>query len=193
MKHYLAEFLGTLLLTLAVSFAMGATGFPVAAPVLAALAMGFGVYTLGSISGAHLNPAITLGMLVVKKIALKDAALYWAAQLIGAAAAMHIANFLIDMPDIAAADNTVVMISEMLGTFVFAFGVAAVASGRVSPGASGLAVGGSLLLGISMAAGSNGMLNPAVALGVGSFSLSYLIGPLVGAAIAMAVYKWLTE
>ena len=87
-----------------------------------------------------------------------------------------------------------VIMAEIVGTFVFAFGVAAAVHGRVSQGASGLAVGGSLLLGISLAAkGSNAVLNPAVALGIGSVSASYLIGPVIGAILAMVIYHFISE
>ncbi len=98
------------------------------------------------------------------------------------------------LPVTAGANNATVLVAELIGTFVFAFGVASVAHGKISAGASGLMVGGSLLLGISLAAGgSAGVLNPAVALAVGSFSLSYLIGPIVGGVLAMAVYRYLSE
>ena len=51
-------------------------------------------------------------------------------------------------------------------------------------------IGGSLLLGISVAApASNGVLNPAVALAIGSVSASYIIGPLIGTVAAMLLYR----
>jgi glycerol uptake facilitator-like aquaporin len=77
---------------------------------------------------------------------------------------------------------------------MLALGVDSVVHEKVPVGAAGLTIGGSLLLGIALAAtNSNGMLNPAVAFGVGSFSLAYVIGPVVGAAIAMLLYKYLTD
>ena len=52
-------------------------------------------------------------------------------------------------------------------------------------------VGGSLLLGITVAVllGSNGMLNPAVAFGTGSFGIMYVLGPVIGAVLGMQAYK----
>jgi glycerol uptake facilitator-like aquaporin len=56
---------------------------------------------------------------------------------------------------------------------------------------SGLVVGGSLLLGIALASllGSNGVINPAVALGIGSFNVMYVLGPVLGSLLGMQVYK----
>lgn len=196
MKKYIAEIIGTFVLALAVTVSI-AGGFPVPTPVIAALALGYGVYALGGVSGAHFNPAITLGVLAADKILPKDAALYIAAQFTGAAAAALAARYCLALAPtgLTAANTLPVGGAEFLGAFVFAFGVAAAVHGKVSQGASGLAVGGSLLLGISLAAGagSNGVLNPAVAMAIGSFSLSYLIGPIAGAAVAMLAYKWLVR
>ncbi len=188
-KKCIAELIGTLILTLAVSLSL-AGNFPVPTPVIAGLALGLCVYTLGSISGAHLNPAVTLGIMSIRKIPLKDGAFYIAAQMAGAVLAMLIAGQLVVMRELPVLDTPMTVISEMTGAFILAFGVAAAVHGNITQGASGLTVGGSLLLGISMATASNGVLNPAVALGIGSFSISYLIGPVAGAVLAMQIYKF---
>jgi glycerol uptake facilitator-like aquaporin len=189
MNKYFAEFIGTFVLALAVSVSLAGT-FPVPTPVIAGLALGYGVYAMGGVSGAHFNPAITLGLLSIRKISPHDAAMYIAMQLIGASLATIVAKQYIVVPALPVLDNPMVMLGEGLGTFVFAFGVAAVAKGQVSQGASGLAVGGSLLLGLLIASpASNAVLNPAVALAIGSFSLSYFVGPILGAIIAMLLYK----
>ena len=83
MNKYLAEFVGTFLLTLAVSVCL-ASKFPVPTAVVAALTLGVSVYVFGAISGTHINPAITLGILSVGRISPKDAALYVVSQLAGA-------------------------------------------------------------------------------------------------------------
>jgi glycerol uptake facilitator-like aquaporin len=73
-------------------------------------------------------------------------------------------------------------IAEAVGAFFLAFAVCTVTQKRVDPAVSGLVVGGSLLLGIYLAFPfSNGILNPAVALGIGSFGAMYILGPVVGA------------
>lgn len=192
-KKISAEILGTLILTLAVAVSLAGT-FPVPTPVIAGLALGMGVYSLGNISGAHFNPAITLSLLAIKKISVNDAVIYICSQLIGAAAAAHIARHMVSVAPAVNPDAYPIMMAELIGTFIFATGVAAAAHDKVSPGASGLVVGGSLLLGISVAASvSIGILNPAVALGLGSFSYSYMLGPIVGAILAMAFYKYISE
>ena len=89
MKKYLAEFIGTLVLVLIgcgsaviAGSHIGFAGIAVAFG-LAVLAM---VYAIGSISGCHINPAITVAMLVAGKIKGKDAIFYVIAQCIGAIA-----------------------------------------------------------------------------------------------------------
>ena len=57
---------------------------------------------------------------------------------------------------------------------------------------SGVVVGASLLMGIMFASiAANGILNPAVALGIGSFSLSYVLGPIVGSLIGFNLYHYM--
>ena len=85
-KKYIAEFLGTALLVLI------ACGTWVFTRDLVATALAFGLvvvamaYTIGSISGAHINPAVTLGVWINKKIGAKDAGFYMIAQVAGAIA-----------------------------------------------------------------------------------------------------------
>ncbi|MGB4107444.1 MAG: aquaporin [Alphaproteobacteria bacterium] len=194
MKKYVAEITGTFILTLAVILSLNGL-FPVPTPVIAGLALGFGVYTLGGVSGAHFNPAITLGVLSIGKISTTDAMLYICSQLIGAAGAAELARrVIIERQELIITESNLVMLAEMLGAMIFSVGVAAAVYNRVTQGASGIVVGGALLLGISVAAvASNGVLNPAVALGIGSFSFSYLFGPIVGAVLGMLFYKNLTQ
>ena len=87
MKKYIAEMLGTFGLTLAVSISL-ASLFPVSTPVIAALTLGLLVYSLGAISGTHINPAVTIGLWSLKKIATKDAVFYIVSQFLGAGLAL---------------------------------------------------------------------------------------------------------
>jgi glycerol uptake facilitator-like aquaporin len=190
MNKYFAELLGTFALALAVDLSL-AGKFPVPTPVIAALTLGVCVYTLGAISGAHLNPAITLGLLTVGKISLKDAAGYLAAQFAGAGLAILGSSAVLGTrPEVKAVDSLEVFRSEFAGAFWLAVGVASVVYGKTPGPAAGLTIGGSFLLGISIAApGSNGVLNPALALAIGSFSLTYLLAPIGGAILAALVYR----
>src|ERR1700742_3656624 len=93
-RKLFAEFLGTGLLVIfavgvaTLSFGVGVTGASTSAGVTAtALAFGLTVlalaYTIGPISGCHINPAVTMGFLVAKRITVADAFGYWVAQFIG--------------------------------------------------------------------------------------------------------------
>jgi glycerol uptake facilitator protein len=192
MTRYLAEFLGTFALALAVGLSL--TGkFPVPTPVVAALTLGVCVYTLGAISGTHINPAITIALAVIRKIELRDAALYLVAQFAGGGLAYFLTGVILGShPAVTAVDSAATFGGEALGTFWLAIGVCAVVLGKAPAPAAGLTIGGSLLLGISLAAPlSNGVLNPAVALGIGSLSAVYVGAPIVGAAVAMLLYRFL--
>ena len=91
-------------------------------------------------------------------------------------------------------DSPWVLLAEALGALFFGFGVAAVVYGKVAKEMSGLVVGGSLLLGISFSAlmNANGVLNPAVALGIGSFGIMYVLGPVIGVSLGMWMFKYLS-
>lgn len=195
MKAYIAEFFGTFVLSIAVMTALsGATFFPGA--LVAGITLGLFVYTIGSISGAHLNPAITFGLWSIGKIEPKQAAGYMVAQFLGGAVAMLDARARELTPTfpLSVIDSVPVAAIEAGGAFILAFAVAAVVFKRVAAEASGLAIGGSLFLGATIASAlSNGVLNPAVALGIGSFSIAYLAGPLLGAFLGMQLYTWLIK
>lgn len=192
MRKYAAEFLGTFGLTLAVLLSLSNILPPLPTAVVAALTLGLFVYTVGHISGTHLNPAITLAILSIRRISLKDAGAYIFSQFLGSITAFIVASqfFLREAPLLSVPDSLTIGGAELIGTFFFAFGVAAVVWGRVPAALNGVVVGGSLLLGISIAAtASNGILNPAVAFGVGSLSLTYALGPILGAILGMWVFK----
>jgi aquaporin Z len=192
MKKYIAEALGTFALTLVVALSL-VGNFPLATPLLAALTLGLFVYSIGHISGTHINPAVTLGAWSIKKITTKEALFYIVSQIVGACIALWIVSTTVGMPGLIVSNSWVVFFAECLGTFFFTFGIASVVYGKTPSQMSGVVVGGSLLLGITFAAllGSNGVLNPAVALGIGSFSFMYLIAPIIGSMIGMNVYKCL--
>ncbi len=192
MKKYIAEFLGTFALALAVGLSL-AGKFPLATPLVAGLTLGICVYTFGGISGTHINPAITIGLFSIGKIDVKDALGYLVAQFAAGEAAFWVATMIQGTgPHAGGADGLGIVAAEALGAFWLAIGVSSVVHGKAPGEAAGITIGGSLLLGILLASSrSNGVLNPAVALGIGSFSASYAIAPIVGAVIAMQAYKFL--
>ena len=190
MKKYIVEALGTGALTLAVGLSLVGI-FPVPTPILAALTLGLFVYTIGHISGTHINPAVTLGAWSIGKIETKTAMFYIVAQAVGAGIVMLFMSKFVTLPELTVSGEGVIGIAEFLGAFFFAFGIASVVYGKVLGALSGVVVGGSLLLGISIAGGlgSNGVLNPAVAFGIGSWGLMYVLGPILGAICGMQAYK----
>lgn len=191
MNKYLAEFVGTFLLALAVNLSI-AGRFPVPTPIVAALTLGVCVYTMWAISGTHINPAITIALAAIQKISVKDAGLYLVAQFAGGLAAMAVAGALVTRGTVAVTGTGIECVAEALGGFVLAYGVCSVVHGKAPGEASGVTIGGSLLIGISIAApNSNGVLNPAVAVAIGSVSWTYLAGPVIGAVGAMILYRFL--
>lgn len=192
LQKYIAELLGTF--TLAATVGMSIVYELPFTPIVAALVLGVGVYTLGPISGAHFNPAITLAHWSVKKISPRDAVVYIIAQVAAGAFAFAV------VPVLAAGELTTTMdgsfwtaLAELLGTFFLAVGVASVAYAQVRDD-QGLVVGGSLLVGVFFASSaSEGALNPAVALGVGAWSWPYVIGPVLGAMLGTWLYRWMAR
>lgn len=185
-NKYIAEFFGTFGLTLAVMLSLAA-GKPLATPFVAALTLGLFVYTIGPISGAHLNPAVTIGLLSIKKISLQEAIKYIAAQFLGALVVFSIVRFTSHISSSPQEVNSVaVYAAELLGAFFFTFGIAAVVYEKVPASLSGVVISGSLLLGIFMAAGrSSAILNPAVAFGINSLTPEYVLAPIIGAILGM--------
>ena len=190
-KKYLAEMVGTFCLSFAVALSLSGI-FPMPTPVIAGLALGLFVYTIGPISGAHLNPAVTIGVWSIGKVLRRDAVFYIIAQSIGGTLAYFLSRALVIPARVPVVNSVWVGIAELIGTFFFAFGIAAVIHGKAPLMMSGSIIGGSLILGISLAAPlSNGVLNPAVAVGIGSFSLLYVVSPIIGAVLGMQIYTWL--
>ncbi len=207
MKKYIAEFIGTFILTLAVvSSLVVEGGIPTA--IVAGITLGLFVYTIGRLSGTHINPAVTLGALTLKKISKQNAFAYILAQFAGAALAvicLGLANVGVPVKANAWGDfSTIIFLSEVVGTLIFTFGIASVVLAKESGKSSSVIgetsstvlapfiIGGSLALGVTIASlFGNGVLNPAVAFGIGSLNLEYLLGPILGSIAGMWLFKTL--
>ena len=196
-KKYIAEAIGTFALSFIVLGAMAQAGLvPLPVPIIAGLTLALFVYTIGSISGCHINPAVTLGLLSIKKITPKDAGGYIVAQMLGAFGAVFFAQlFSIAAPAAAPAGafDAAVFGAEMLGTFFFTFGIASVVYGHAKDQMSGIVVGWSLLFGVLVAsfAGAAGILNPAVAFALNSATLLYILAPIAGSVLGFQTYTYL--
>ncbi|MBR5716193.1 MAG: MIP family channel protein [Bacteroidales bacterium] len=215
MKKYFAELVGTFVLTLlgcgtAVSLNCG---IDTASVVGTALAFGLAVvamaYTIGGISGCHINPAITLGCLLSGRISGKDAGMYMIFQVIGAILASCVLYLLVSTsPELAlgtktganACAGTVTngLIAEIVLTCLFVLVVLGTTDAKKGAGNfAGLAIGLSLVLihlvGIHYTGTS---VNPARSIGPALFeggkALSqlwvFIVGPFVGGALAAFIW-----
>ncbi len=188
-----AELLGTFVLSLSVGLSIIHPG-SVPTPVIAGLTLLLLVYVIGPVSGCHLNPAVTIGFWSVKKLDVTQAVQYVVAQFVGALAAMAVlVSVNGSMLSMNAAATPGVWIAEALGAFILVLGIAGVVYGKVPGEASGITIGMALLVGVLAAsAGSNGVLNPAVSVGINSLSGAYLLAPIIGACAAAQLYRWLS-
>ena len=194
LRIYAAEMVASFILTLSVILSVTASGpESFSTPIVAGLVVALFVYTIGSVSGAHINPAVTVGLYSIKKINITEGIIYIISQCLGGALAMFIADTIKDQPTgLNVATNFAVGFAEFLGAALLVFGVCSVVYKRVSDAAAGLVIGGSLLLGIIIASFmSNGILNPIIAIGLGSASFFYLVAPLIGGVAGAWLAKYL--
>jgi glycerol uptake facilitator-like aquaporin len=120
--------------------------------------------------------------------------MYIAAQFLGAIAALGLGAALFGhLVGVGPDTHAGAVFAEMIGMALFTFGIASCVYAKTPSIMSGAVVGGSLLLGIALSAGlgSHGILNPAVALAIGSFNWIYLIGPIIGSVLGFTAYKYI--
>lgn len=214
MKKYLSELIGTMVLVLmgCGSAVFAGTDQPFAAVGTLGVAFAFGlsvvamVYTIGKISGCHINPAITLGMLLAKKISGKDAGMYMLFQVIGAIIGSSILYFLAkdsgSTTTLTGANGYTNLVPAFVAETVFTFIFLLVVFGSTSKGApnnfAGLAIGLTLVLVHIVCIPVTGTsVNPARSIGPALFqggeSLSqlwlFIVAPFVGAALAAFTWK----
>lgn len=190
---YIAEFLGTFLLALIVRLAVSSS-LPVATPVVAGLTLGLLVYAFGAVSGTHINPAVTIGLAVVRKIKPIDAVIYVVSQCLGGTVAGVVGTLLLLGAPVSFDAGTSLLpgVFEMIGAGILVLGVSSVVFQKALAPVSGLTIGVSLALGALVASvGSAGIVNPAVALALHAYSPLYLVGPILGGLIVALSYKTL--
>ncbi len=212
-KKYIAEFIGTFVLVL---FACGTaavvgcsaengTGY-----LLTALAFGLVIvamaYSIGNVSGCHINPAVSIAMLVSGKLSIADFIGYIVAQFAGATAGAAVLMALVGKESGLGANalyNGSIGLSflvEIILTFVFVIAILGVTSKIENSSVAGIVIGLTLtlvhILGISFTGTS---VNPARSFGpailLGGDALScvwvFIVAPLVGGVLAALVYKFL--
>ena len=235
-KKFIAELLGTFFLvffgtgaavvTLLISDDLGTAGIGLLGGLgdWIAIALAFGltvmicIYVFGKISGAHLNPAVTIGLLVTKNISLIDSVYYIVAQVIGAcwgslllfvclgAPAVTIGGLGATAPGLGVS-YIQAMIAECIGTFFLMLVVMGVAvDEKAEPGFAGITIGMTVATVIVVLGAFTGAsINPARTFGpylmdtlLGGANLwayfpIYLVGPIVGAVLAALAYVYIAK
>lgn len=164
------------------------------------------IYALGHISGAHLNPAVTLAFVLVRHFPLRKLFAYWCAQLVGALLATlclrllfgNVAHLGATLPQGSAWQSFGL---EVILTFFLMLVIMSMATDTRAVGqAAALAIGGTVGLEALFAGPISGAsMNPARSLAPAIISWTwtaqwvYIFAPILGAIIAAYIYRWLRE
>jgi aquaporin Z len=220
---YAAELVGTFFLVLAVVGTATLHGRQVG-DLGVAVALGFTVmamiYAVGPISGAHLNPAVSFGMMLSRRMPAGQMVGYWIAQIVGAILAAGLVCLIAGgIPGFSAAANGLAatgyaehspggysllagFLAEAVITTLLVLTILGATDQRAPVGFAGLAIGG-VLIACATIGGSvtNGSFNPARSIGpaifVRGWALSqlwmFIVAPLLGGAIAAGIYLGIRE
>ncbi len=198
-KKYVVEFVGTFFLVLTVGGTV-LSGSPLA-PLAIGAALMVMVYAGGHVSGAHVNPAVTLAVWMRGKCPAKDVPWYMVAQLLAGTLAAFAARWLVGHAGSAGAlDAGRSLLAEFLFTFALCWVVLHSATAKATSGNSyyGLAIGFTVTVGAcAVGAISGGAFNPAVALGITLMDLArwadlwiYLVADFAGGAAAALLFRY---
>ena len=222
MKKYVCEFIGTAVLVL---FGCGSAALAGSAIGTLGIAIAFGLsivamaYVIGNISGCHINPAVSLAMLINKKMSVKDFFLYVLAQVLGAllgSAILYgiIASCGLDIATVGLGANgfgdaSAVNINvwgalavEIILTFVFIYTILGVTSDEKKSSVAGIVIGLTLafvhIFGIQLTGTSVNparSLAPAIFLGGTAIQQVwvFIVAPFVGSALAAVTFKFLNK
>lgn len=216
MKKYLAEMIGTTVLVfIGCGSAVFNGGWGTPAQILM-VAVAFGVavvamaYSIGGISGCHINPAVTLGALLAGRISPKDAGMYMVFQVIGAfigsaliylilASGVEVTSTTTGANNVGDGMVTAGLIAEIIFTCIFVLVFLGTTDSKKGAGNfAGLAIGLSLvIIHIALIPITGTSVNPARSIAPAVFeggsALSnlwiFIIGPFVGGALAAAIWK----
>jgi MIP family channel proteins len=215
---YISEFVGTFFLVLGicgvVSSGAGHAVLTNVALVHTLVLMSL-VYAIGSISGCHVNPAVTLGLAAIRKISGRDAGIYIACQVAGGVCAgllvhafFNLRGAVVNYGTPAVSDAFLnggsaflALIAEALGAFLLTWAVMGTAVNPAAPkGVAGIAIGGALGVGVLIFGPATGAsFNPArwfgPALTSGEFHnwWLYILGPIIGATAAALLFRTVME
>lgn len=205
-RKYTAELLGTFVLALTVFMCIFNKVSADIQPLAIGLCLTALVYVLGHSSGAHLNPAVTLAVILRGRISPKEGIFYIVAQILGSLAAFGLAYFLVSpkgvsLPPLPTLSIFQALTAEILGAFILTYTILNVATAKSLEGNNfyGSAIGFSKV-GALYAFGSisGSVFNPAISLSLCLAGLAnwqflwvYLVGALLGAAIAVFIFKFI--
>lgn len=213
LKKYVAEFIGTFVLVL---FACGTAGQTCTGAdtgcgyLVTALAFGLVIvamaYSIGNGSGCHINPAVSIAMLVCRRITIKDFVGYIIAQFSGAIAGAAVLYAVVgDTGKLGCnalynSNAGLSIVIEAILTFVFVIAILGVTSKTENSHIAGLVIGGALtlvhLFGISFTGTS---VNPARSLGPALIAGNldgiwvFILAPLAGGVLAALVHNYLNS
>jgi MIP family channel proteins len=175
-----------------------------AIPVVFGLVVAAMIYTLGHISGAHFNPAVTLAFAVSRHFPAKDVAAYWLAQCAGALLATAILSLILpNGPSYGATVPSVSSIAacawEAILTFFLMLVIMGVATDTRAVGTmAGAAIGATVMLDAFIGGPITGAsmnpvrsLAPAIAEGRMDVLWIYILSPMIGAVLASLFYQWM--
>ncbi len=211
-KRYIAEFLGTFCMVFAGTAAIvvndlsGGMVTHVGVALVFGLIVAAAIYSFGDISGAHINPAVTLGFWIARRLPGAEVLPYWAAQFLGAiTASLCVWLVLGNHADLGATIPTGTALQsflmEVLLTFILMLTIISVATGAKEKGImTGVAVGGVVALAALFAGPISGAsMNPARSLGPALIGANmaeiwlYLSAPPLGAAVAILACRGIRE
>ncbi|XP_057723573.1 probable aquaporin NIP-type [Arachis stenosperma] len=163
------------------------------------------VYSVGHVSGAHFNPAVTITCAIFRRIPLKEVPLYIVAQLVGSLLASGTLVLLLDITPkayfgtVPVGSTSQALVAEIIITFLLMFVISAVSTDDRAVGhLSGVAVGMTIMLNVFVAGPVSGAsMNPARSIGpalvkhVYKGLWAYIVGPIVGAIAGAFIYNFL--
>lgn len=216
MKKYICEFIGTLTLVLfGTGIAVVSGGNLIATSLAFGLAIVASAYVIGNISGCHVNPAVSLAMLIDGRMTLKDFIGYVIAQILGALVGTGILYLILTNTDLGTAalgangygslsqtNITLIgaIITEVVLTFIFIYTILGVTKDESKSSIAGVVIGLTLvfvhLLGIGLTGTSvNPARSLAPALFLGGEALKqvwvFILAPLLGGALSAIVFRFL--
>lgn len=207
MKKYIAEYIGTMMLTLI------ACGIAVTTGNYLGTALSFGLvivamaYSIGNVSGCHINPAVSFGFALTNQMSWPEFLKYVCAQVLGAITGSGILAIITESTKTLGANGYegsvwIALLVEIILTFIFVLTILGVTDKKENSHVTGIVIGLTLtlvhLFGIKFTGTS---VNPARSIGPALFQGSdalkqlwvFILAPMIGAALAALFFKYIMK